>query len=78
MNPQDYSISLSETAETDSAMIFNIKLTEELVEKLIKGQEDVDNLKGIEFCISGQGNNNVKHLCEGSSAILMFIHLFRN
>ena len=63
MKPQDYSISLSETAETDSTMIFNIKLTEELVEKLIKGQEDLDNLKGIEFCISGQGNNNVKYLC---------------
>lgn len=70
MTAQDYSICLPEPSETDSTMIFNIKLTEELVEKLMKGQEDLDNLKGIEFCISEQ--SNVKETYHKTSFIISF------
>jgi hypothetical protein len=64
MIPQDYSISLSEASKTDSKTIFNIKLTEELVEKLMKGQQDLNNLKGIEFCISEQSNVRTQQSCD--------------
>lgn len=57
--PQDFSISLPVEEFAADQTIFNIKLTEELVEKLMKGQKDLDNLSGIKFCISAQGNNDV-------------------
>ena len=41
--------------------IYNIKLTEELVKKLMKGQKDLNNLNGIEFSISNKGGIDVIH-----------------
>ena len=55
MDPKDYTIISSENASKSENIIYNIKLTEELVEKLMKGQEDLNNLKGIEFSISDKG-----------------------
>ena len=46
-------------------MIYNMKLTEELVEKLVKGQKDLNNLTGIEFSIStSEGKGSEVRRCE--------------
>ena len=52
MDPQEYSITLEKNNSNDSILIYNMKLTEELVEKLRKGQRDLNNLTGIEFSLS--------------------------
>ena len=52
MDPQEYSITLEKNSSNDSILIYNMKLTEELVEKLRKGQQDLNNLTGIEFSLS--------------------------
>ena len=40
--------------------IVSIKLTDELVEKLMKGQKDLNNLTDVEFIISNDGSMDVK------------------
>ena len=53
MKPKEYSIVDDKgKGEKEDSEIYNIKLTEELVEKMIKGQRDLNNLNGIEFIIS--------------------------
>ena len=49
MDSKEYSIIADTSDSNDSVLIYNMKLTEELVEKLMKGQKDLDNLTGIEF-----------------------------
>ena len=61
MDQQEYSITVNadKSDSTGSILIYNLKLTEELVAKLMKGQGDLNNLKGIEFsfctCEEGKG-----------------------
>lgn len=57
MDPQEYSISVDKKEANDSILIYYIKMTDELVEKLMKGQKDLNNLTGIEFsiCTSDEG-----------------------
>lgn len=55
MEAKEYSIiSLNEESSKDLC-IYNMKLTEELVEKLMKGQKDLNNLQGIEFIHTEKG-----------------------
>ena len=63
MDPQEYSISIDKTCSNDSILIYNMKLTEELVEKLTKGQKNLNNLSGIEFsvCSSNEGKGIEVH-----------------
>lgn len=63
MEAKNYSI-VNSSVELNSnnfenETIYNIKLTDELVKKLIKGQKDLNNLTGIEFCISNNGGIDV-------------------
>lgn len=62
MEIKEYSIVSNNTSEesTNDLLIYNIKLTDELIEKLAKGQKDWNNLQGIEFIHSDKGND-VKH-----------------
>lgn len=56
MDSKEYSIIADTSDSNDSVLIYNMKLTEELVEKLMKGQKDLDNLTGIEFSFSTSGD----------------------
>lgn len=65
MDPKIYSIA-SPTSKTDGVSkskkqsIVSLKLTDELVEKLMKGQKDLNNLVGVEFIMSNNGSMDVK------------------
>lgn len=52
MEAKDYSIVATSEVDNGNEVIYNIKLTDELVKKLMKGQKDLDNLHGVEFSIS--------------------------
>lgn len=42
--------------------LFAFKLTEELVDKIVAGQKDLDRLSGVEFIMSGDGHGiDVQH-----------------
>lgn len=69
MDSKEYSIIADTSDSNDSVLIYNMKLTEELVEKLMKGQKDLDNLTGIEFSFSTSG--------DGKGIEVRFIALMR-
>lgn len=46
-----------ESSSSNDFIIYNMKLTDELVEKLMKGQKDLNNLQGIEFIHTGKGSD---------------------
>ena len=58
--PSSDSVDDGDLAEDSSdSFIYNIKLTEELMEKLTKGQNDLNNLQGIEFIHTDKLGTNV-------------------
>jgi len=48
MEAKDYTI----LRESEEISVYNLKLTEEIVEKLLKGQKNFDDLVGVEFVLS--------------------------
>lgn len=61
MEPHDYTIFCSAPSDSEAqengqikkdVTIYNLKLTEDLVEKITKGQKYLDDLTGIEFIMS--------------------------
>lgn len=52
MESNDYPIVCASPSEQSDINIYNLKLTEELVEKITKGQKNFDDLAGVEFIMS--------------------------
>lgn len=69
MESNDYPIVCASPAEQDRHIedgitIYNLKLTEELVEKLMKGQKNFDDLDGVEFIMSNSEKGiDVRRVC---------------
>ena len=52
MESNDYPIVCASPSEQDEITIYNLKLTEDLVEEITKGQKNLDDLAGVEFIMS--------------------------
>lgn len=52
MESNDYPIVCASPSKQSDINIYNLKLTEELVEKITKGQKNFDDLTGVEFIMS--------------------------